>query len=130
MPIRLLLADDNPEFLSSLRALLQQTADFDVVAEAASGPEAVALALFHRPDVSLLDVRMPGCSGIEAARQIRKSWRNAVIILLSMNVESVYLAEAVKAGAAGYLTKTVDDLELVETIRAALRGQTCFHSPP
>lgn len=128
MPIRLLLADDNLDFLCSLRSMLQRSADIVVVAEAVSGPEAVALALTHRPDVSLLDVRMPGFSGIEAARQICEHWREAVVILLSMNVENAYLAEAARAGALGYLAKTVNDTELVESIRLAVSGGTCFTS--
>ena len=126
MPIRLLLADDNRNFLETLQSLLEKNADMTVTAIAFDGGEAVRMARVHQPDVAVLDVRMPGITGIEAARQIATMTPAPAVILLSIHVDRIYAAEAAHAGAAGYLSKTSTPPELAEAIRRASRGDTCF----
>lgn len=123
MTIRILLADDSPDFMSGLRLLIERNRDMIVVAETTSGIEAVKQADALHPDVALLDVRMPGLNGIEAARHI--SLRCAVI-MVSAAVDRPYVVEAAKAGASGFLSKTTGENELLSAIRIASRGGSCF----
>lgn len=126
MQIRLLLADDNAEFLIGLRFLFESSRDIAVVAEAASGVDAVRLATTARPHVALLDVRMPGLSGIEAARRIVLLSPAPAVILCSIVVDRNYVIEAVRAGAVGYLSKTSSPAEFLDAVRLAARGGTFF----
>lgn len=126
MPIRLLLADDNAEFLMGLRFLFESCRDIVVVGEAASGVDAVRLAHTCHPDVALLDVRMPGLSGIEAARRIALHSPAPAVILCSIMVDPSYVIEAVKAGAVGYVSKTASPAEILDAVRSAAKGGTCF----
>jgi len=126
MPIRLLLADDNAEFLMGLRFLFESCRDIVVVGEAASGVDAVRLAQVCRPDVALLDVRMPGLSGIEAARRIVLHSPAPAVILCSILVDQSYVIEAAKAGAVGYISKTASPADLLNAVRMAAKGGTWF----
>lgn len=127
MAIRVLLADDHNDFRSSVRRLLENTREFDVVAEAASGAEAVQLARKHLPDVAVLDVRMKGMTGITATRRILADSPRTAILMVSICGERQYVVRSVEAGARGYLLKDTVQEELFEAIRSVHRGG-CFFS--
>ena len=126
--IRVVVADDHGIVRSGVRMLLDQQEGMQVVAEAEDGVDAVQAALKHRPDVLVLDVSMPRMTGIQATHEIKQHLPNAAIVLLSMHDDQRYFYEALKAGAAGYVLKRTADSQLVDAIRAALRGEP-FISP-
>jgi DNA-binding NarL/FixJ family response regulator len=121
--MRILLADDHGIVRSGIRLLLERHADFEVVAEADDGAEAVELALATRPDLCVLDVSMPRLTGLQAAREIRAQLPQARVLMLSMHDDERYLFEALKAGASGYVLKREADTDLVGAIRAVHRGE-------
>lgn len=121
-PIRILIADDHTLMRQGLRQLCERPGAFTVVGEAANGAEAVALARAARPDVILMDLVMPGVDGVDAIRQIVRETPCARIIALTMYREEPYMLAAIRAGARGYLLKTVDAGELVAAIEAVHRG--------
>ena len=123
-PTKLLLVDDQLLFRKGLRALLDGEEDFEVVGEAAHGLEALDKARAFRPDVVLMDVHMPVCDGVEAARLIKQEMPEAKIIALTVSDEDEDLFGAIKAGAEGYLLKDLRPEELFERIREVLRGET------
>ncbi|MBA3329069.1 MAG: response regulator transcription factor [Solirubrobacterales bacterium] len=106
-----------------MRLLLERQAGVQVVAEAADGAEAVALALRHRPDLCILDVAMPKLTGLQATREIRAQAPEIAVLVLSMHDDERYLFEALKAGAAGYVLKREADQDLVAAVRAVARGE-------
>jgi DNA-binding NarL/FixJ family response regulator len=118
--IRVVLADDHPVVREGLRGMLAAEPDIEVVGEAASGPEAVAIARRLRPDVILMDLRMPGGDGVEATRQLAGT---AVVVLTTYDSDADIL-RAVEAGAAGYLLKDTPRAVLADSVRAAARGET------
>ena len=118
--IRVLLADDHPVVREGLRGMLTAEPDIEVAGEAASGPEAVAQAGRLRPDVILMDLRMPGGDGVEAIRRLAGT---AVVVLTTYDSDADIL-RAVEAGAAGYLLKDTPRAVLADSIRAAARGET------
>jgi len=122
--IRVLLADDQPLIRSGFRALLDAEDDIAVVAEAADGREAVALARRHLPDIALVDVQMPGVDGIEATRLIAADPALAgvhVVILTNYGLDE-YVFDALRAGAAGFLVKDVLPEDFLHAVRVAARG--------
>ena len=121
-PIRLLIADDHTLVRQALRQLCAGLGGFDVVAEAESGAQAVALAHTTRPDVILMDIVMPAVNGVEAIRQIIGANPAARIIALTMYRQEKYMLDAIRAGARGYLLKTVDAEELIAAVEAVHRG--------
>lgn len=120
--IRILIADDHTLVRQGLRQLCEGMGGFLVVAEAANGVQAVALAHTARPDVILMDIVMPDVDGVEAIRQIVGETPDAHIIALTMYREEQYMLDAIRAGARGYLLKTVDAGELIASIEAVHRG--------
>jgi DNA-binding NarL/FixJ family response regulator len=127
--IRILLADDHPVVREGLRGMLSAEADIEVVGEAASGAEAVALFGALRPDVVLMDLRMPGGDGVDAISRIRGDEQSgkadgARIIVLTTYDTDADILRAVEAGAAGYLLKDAPRADLLDAIRAAARGET------
>src|ERR1700747_61711 len=120
---RILLADDHGIVRSGVKLLLERQPDLEVVAEASDGVEAVELALDARPDLCILDVGMPRMTGLQAAREIRRHMADAKVLMLSMHDDERYLFEALKAGASGYVLKREADQDLVEAVRAVLRGE-------
>jgi DNA-binding NarL/FixJ family response regulator len=122
-PTRILLADDHALVRRGVRLILESEADLTVVAEAGDGAEAVALAASHDVDLAVLDVAMPRMTGLQAAREISRRRRAPRILLLSMYDSDQYFFEALKAGACGYVLKSVADRDLVEACRAAVRGE-------
>jgi len=126
MAATILLADDHAILRQGLRRILESYPSFSVVAEAASGLEAVELARQLQPDVAIVDVGMTGLNGIEATAQIlRRSPRTAVLIL-SMHNDERYITRALKAGALGYLLKDSVEEDLVQAIQSATEGRQFF----
>ncbi len=120
--ISLLIADDHTLVRQGLRQLCEGVGGFTVVAEAENGAQAVALAKALQPDVILMDIVMPELDGVEAIRQILCASPSARIIALTMYREEKYMLDAIRAGARGYLLKTVDAGELIAAIEAVHRG--------
>lgn len=121
--VRILIADDHSVVRAGLRALLERQGRFRVVAEASTGEEAIAKAQEHQPDVAVLDIRMPGLSGIEACRRIVKSVPGCRVIMLTSYAEDELLMAAIQAGASGYVLKRIGDNELVQAVERVSRGE-------
>jgi DNA-binding NarL/FixJ family response regulator len=124
--IRILLADDHTVVRKGLRLLLESQPGLTVIADAANGREAVALAEEHRPDVVVMDVAMPILNGIEAARQISAKWPQTAIVFLSMHSDEGYVLRALKAGARAYLLKDSAEHDLIGAVRAVSEGKAFF----
>ncbi|TYP89027.1 response regulator [Blastococcus xanthinilyticus] len=122
--IRIVVADDHPVVRDGLRSMLAGVPDFEVVGEAASGPEAVAQVRATDPDVVLMDLRMPGGGGVDAVRALRaEGLRAAVLVLTTYDTDSDTIA-AIEAGATGYLLKDTPAERLFEAVRATAVGET------
>ena len=125
-PIRILLADDHTVMRRGLRLLLENQAEFMVVAEAADGRQAVEQAQATQPDVAVIDIAMPNLSGIEAAQRITAALPQTAVVILSMHSDEGYVLRALKAGAKGYLLKDSPEGDLIEAIKAVHQGKTFF----
>jgi two-component system nitrate/nitrite response regulator NarL len=123
-PIRVLLVDDHSLFRSGIRSLLQRHTEFLVVGEAADGVEGIKRALQLKPDVVLLDLNMPGISGVETLHLMRQDCPDAAIIMLTVSEEAQDLALAMRSGARGYLIKNIETDYLLRAIRRAAAGET------
>lgn len=126
MAIRLLLADDHTLFRQGLRRILEEQGGMEVVAEASSGLEAIALAKEHRPDIAVVDIGMKELNGIETTAQLLRQSPNTAVMILSMYSDERYVMRAVRAGARGYLLKDTVEEGLLEAIRAVYEGQPYF----
>ncbi len=124
--IRILVADDHPVYRDGLRALAARSPDLELVGEAADGTQVVAMAEQTLPDVILMDLRMPGMTGIEATRAILDQRPETRILILTMSEDDDSLFAAMRAGARGYLPKDADSEELIRAIRAAALGEVIF----
>ena len=124
--VRILLADDHTVVRKGLRLLLESVPEFQVIADAANGRDAAALAEQHRPDVVVMDVAMPILNGIEAARQIQAKLPNTAIVFLSMHGDESYVLRALKAGARAYLLKDSAEYDLIQAVRAVSEGKAFF----
>ncbi|RKT54463.1 response regulator [Saccharothrix australiensis] len=122
--IRVLLADDHPVVREGLCTMLESAGDVEVVAQAASGEEAVAHAAALRPDVVLMDLRMAGMDGVEATERILAAVPGSRVVVVTTYESDADILRAVEAGAAGYLLKGTPRVELVNAVRAAARGET------
>lgn len=130
MPVartRILLADDHALVRRGLRLILDAEPDLTVVAEASDGAEAVAAAVEGEIDLAILDIAMPQMTGIQAAREISRRSPEIRILILSMYDNEQYFFEALKAGASGYVLKSVADQDLIEACRAAMRGESFLY---
>ncbi|MEV0180209.1 response regulator transcription factor [Streptomyces sp. NPDC050625] len=122
-PARILLADDHALVRGGVRLILDAQPDLTVVAEAADGAEAVARARATAIDLAILDIAMPRQTGLQAARELSRILPDLRILMLTMYDNEQYFFEALKAGASGYVPKSVADRDLVEACRAALRDE-------
>jgi len=121
--VRILIADDHSVVRAGLRALLEQRDNFRVVAEASTGEEAVIRAQEYRPDVAVLDIRMPGLSGIEACRRIVDSVQGCRVVMLTSYAEDELLLAAIDAGASGYVLKRIGSEELIHAVERVSMGE-------
>jgi DNA-binding NarL/FixJ family response regulator len=124
MAIRVLLVDDQALFREGLETLLSVHRDIEVVGQARNGREAVDVAADVRPDVVLMDVRMPVLDGVRATRRLKEALPRCRVIVLTTFDDDEYVFDALRAGAAGYLLKDVASARLVEAIRATARGES------
>ncbi len=122
----MLLVDDHPVVRRGLAALLGTLEEFQVVGEAEDGESAVREAHLTRPDVVLMDVRMPGMDGVEATRRIRAAVPDVAVLMLTMYDEDATVFTAMQAGAQGYLLKGAEQDEITDAIKAVVRGQAIF----
>ncbi|GHC89081.1 DNA-binding response regulator [Nocardiopsis terrae] len=120
--IRVLLADDEAMIRAGVRAIVQSDPEIEVVAEAADGREAVELVLSHRPDVALLDIRMPRMDGLAATAEIRRVAPDTRVVILTTFGEDSYISQALGDGASGFLLKAGDPRELVSGVHAVAEG--------
>jgi len=121
-----MIADDHPLVRSGLRLLLEREGEFQVIAEAADGYEAIDLAALHKPDVILLDVGMPRLNGPDAAISISQKVPAARIVMVSMHSDEAYVLRALKAGARGYLLKASPEADVLAAVRAVAAGNAYF----
>jgi DNA-binding NarL/FixJ family response regulator len=126
VPIRVLLADDHPVVRRGLAALLGTLEEFEVVGEAEDGEAAVRETQLTKPDVVLMDVRMPGIDGVEATRRIRRAVPETAVLVLTMYEDDATVFTAMQAGAQGYLLKGAEQEDIADAIRAVSRGQAIF----
>jgi two-component system, NarL family, response regulator NreC len=124
--LRILLADDHTVVRQGLRKVLEECPEWEVVAEAGDGREAVREAERLRPDVAILDVAMPLLNGIEATRQITHRVPTTRILVLSMHADEAYVTQILKAGATGYLLKDSADVDLIHAVTAVAQGKSFF----
>ncbi|MCU0748208.1 MAG: response regulator transcription factor [Akkermansiaceae bacterium] len=122
--IRILLCDDQALFRDGLRMLLSLQPDFEIVGEAEDGDAAIQAAVRLKPDILLMDLRMPGMSGIEATRRVRSSCEQTRVIVLTTFREDEEIFESLRAGACGYLLKDIPADQLADAIRTANQGGT------
>jgi len=125
--IRIVIADDHGVLRAGLRALLNAEPDLEVVDEAADGDAAERLALRWKPDVVLLDVSMPGPTGIEVAARIKRQLPATHVLILTVHEDESLLRAALDAGASGYIVKRAVESELINAIRAIARGEVYVH---
>jgi DNA-binding NarL/FixJ family response regulator len=124
--VRILLADDHTLVRQGLKRIVEEHPDWSVVAEVGDGREAVRQAVELRPDVAVIDIGMPQLNGIEAARQIVKRAPDVRVLMVSMHADDAHVAQAIEAGATGYLLKDSADTDLVDAVTAAIRGKSFF----
>jgi DNA-binding NarL/FixJ family response regulator len=124
--VRILLADDHTMVRQGLRKVLEERSDWEVVAEANNGREAVRLAEQHHPDVAIVDVAMPLLNGIETTRQITKRAPGTRVLVLSMHSDEAYVTQILQAGATGYLLKDSADVDLMQAVGAVSVGKSFF----
>jgi DNA-binding NarL/FixJ family response regulator len=123
-PVRVLIADDQALVREGLMTLLQAAPDVEPVAAAANGEDAVALTARHRPDVVLMDLRMPMLDGVEATRRIRAAQPDTEVVVLTTHADEASILDALQAGARGYLTKDAGIAEIARAIHAAAAHQS------
>jgi DNA-binding NarL/FixJ family response regulator len=124
---RILLADDHALVRRGLKLVLDAEPDLEVVAEAGDGAEAIQLALADHIDLAIIDISMPRMTGLQALAELHQRRPELRALILSMYENERYLYEALKAGASGYVLKSVADRDLVEACRAAMRGEDLAH---
>jgi DNA-binding NarL/FixJ family response regulator len=124
MKQRIMLVDDHEVVRLGLKALIDRHPDMEVIAEAATAAEAVAKAVAHKPDVVVMDIRLPGASGIDACRDITDQLPDAKVIMLTSYAEDEMLFAAIRAGAAGYVLKQAGGQDLIRALETVTRGDS------
>jgi DNA-binding NarL/FixJ family response regulator len=127
--IRVLLADDEPLIRAGIRSILDTEPEIDVQAEASDGHQAVAMALSMKPDVVLMDIRMPGFDGLSATEEIRRTRPSQPVVIVTTFSDDAYIDRAVALGVNGFLVKSGDPYDLIRGVRAAAEGGASL-SPP
>lgn len=125
-PVRILIADDHPLVRNGLRSLLTTAEDLEVVGEAATGEEAIALAETLQPDVIVMDLRMPGINGIEATRRITQAHPHIRVLVVTLFEDDDSVFAALRVGARGYVLKDANEVEVLRAIRAVSGGDAIF----
>lgn len=125
-PIRVVLADDHAVVRQGIRDFLEEAGDIEVVAEASDGEEAKAFIRQHRPDVAVLDVRMPEATGIEVTRWVREESPATGVLILTAYDDDPFVLAALQAGANGYVLKTAEADEIITAVRAVQSGQSAL----
>ncbi len=123
---RILLADDHRMFRQGLRDMIERKTAFEVVGEAGTGQEALALAAQLQPDIVLLDIQMPHGNGVAVAQQLARTQPDVKIVMLTMYREDQHLVDAIRAGARGYLLKDADAAELISVLERVARGESAL----
>jgi DNA-binding NarL/FixJ family response regulator len=123
-PVKVVLADDHTLVRAGIRSLLESVQGVEVVAESGDGRETLDLIAKHRPDVALLDIGMPGLSGLEVAKRTAQESPRTKVIILSMHADAPYISQALRAGVAGYLLKGAAVSELPLALQSVMRGET------
>jgi len=124
--IRVLCVDDHPLMREGISAIVRNEADMEIVAEASTGQEAIALYREHRPHITLMDLRLPDMSGIDALAEIRNEHREARVVMLTTYEGDVEIQRALAAGAQGYLLKSMPRKKLIEALRRVAAGSKCI----
>ena len=124
--IRLLIVDDHEMVREGLKAMLVSEPDFAIVGDAANAEQALALIERLRPDIALLDIRLPGTSGIEVCRTVTASYPETAVIILTTYTDDNLIAQAVQAGARGFILKDIERFDLKRSIRAVARGEAAI----
>jgi DNA-binding NarL/FixJ family response regulator len=125
-PLRILVAEDHPLYRKGVISLLESVRGFEAVGEAATGEDAVSLVRELQPDVVLMDLQMPGGSGIEATREIAREWPDVRVLVVTLFEDDDSVFMALRAGARGYVLKDADEEHLTNAIRAVGRGEAIF----
>src|SRR3989337_4257715 len=125
-PIRVILADAHAVVRAGIRQFMERNREIQVVAEAGDGPQAVSAIQDHRPDVAILDLQMPGMSGIEVTRWVRANARTTGVLILTAYDDDPYVLAALQAGANGYVLKTADAAEIVRSVHAVYEGKSAL----
>jgi DNA-binding NarL/FixJ family response regulator len=126
LSIRVVLADDHAVVRKGIREFLEEEGDVTVVAEASDGDQAVTLVAEHQPDVAVLDIQMPGMTGIEATRHIKAECPEVRVLILTAYDDDPYVFALLQAGASGYILKTASSGDLVHAVRAVHRGESAL----
>jgi DNA-binding NarL/FixJ family response regulator len=124
---RVLLVEDHPMYRQGVKRLLEDTGRFQVVAEAINGHDAIHQTDIHHPEIVLIDVQLPGVTGLKIARVLRKQHHNLKIVFLSMHIDDTRLFDAIRAGAVAFLTKDVDQETLVDSLRRVAQGENLIN---
>jgi DNA-binding NarL/FixJ family response regulator len=124
---RVLLVEDHPMFRKGLRRMLEDSGRFTIVGEAQNGHEAIHQADIHHPELILIDVQLPGVTGLKVARVLKKQNPTAKIVFLSMHVDDERLFEAIRAGAVAYITKDTDAETLIDCLRRVSAGENLLN---
>lgn len=119
---RIVLADDHPIILTGLRNLIELESDFAVIGEATSGPEALKVIRDTRPDIAIVDVSMPGMSGIVLTRRLSEEAQEIKVLMLTLHEDKAYLRQALDAGARGYVVKRSAAANLISAVRSVIAG--------
>jgi DNA-binding NarL/FixJ family response regulator len=125
---RVLLVEDHPMFRRGLRRMLEETGRYAIVGEATNGHEAIHLVDVHHPELVIMDVQLPGVTGLKIARVLRKQQPHTKIVFLSMHVDDERLFDAIRVGATAFLTKDIDGDTLIDALRRVLAGENLINT--